>query len=337
MNDRTPSGLDRWVELLAKAMDAVGLNGRRLLWKWNRRQSTLGEAGARGEQMLRSAKGRHKMCPACRALIPRSEKSCPECGASLAGVSTPGPGRLLADLLPGISGATSLLLLVNALLFVLVLMTPEPGGASGGGGMGRMFVFSTNLLLRYGGGLGGLVTLDGEWFRLITPIFLHSGLIHFGFNSFVLLQLGPLAEEACGTPKFWVLYLFAGFSGNVLAQFLSPSPVVGASGAIVGLIGLMLAYGIRRGGIVGSNIKRAMMQYAFYILIFSLLPGISFLSHAGGFVGGFVAGLALPPGPPRTPKEARTWQLLALGCVLLVLYCFYQVAVHGMDFLRYVQ
>ena len=76
-DDPTPSLGDRLVEWLARGVDALGLDGRRLRWRWARRRVALGETAARGEQALRAARGRHKMCPACRALVPRSAEVSP--------------------------------------------------------------------------------------------------------------------------------------------------------------------------------------------------------------------------------------------------------------------
>jgi rhomboid protease GluP len=335
---RQPGLLDRIVDLIAAAMDALGLNGTRFRWKWHRKRAQIGESGMRTEILWRSAKTKHKMCPACRALVPRSARRCPDCGEGLAGVRAPGIGRLLSNILPGATATTSLLLLVNGLFFMLMLILPPATASGQAGGLGRLMSFNTYDLLRLGGGLGSLVAFEGEWWRLVTSIFLHGGLIHFGFNSYVLLQLGPLVEETYGTERFWVIYLASGIAGNLAAQILQPRvPVVGASGAIVGLIGLLLAYGIRRGGVIGGNIRSVMLRYAIYILVFSLLPGISLLSHAGGFAGGFLLGLIVPAAAFRSRSAAAGFQALALAGVLLVLWCFYQVAIHGGDFLRYLQ
>jgi rhomboid protease GluP len=253
-------------------------------------------------------------------------------------VRAPGIGRLLSNIFPGITTTTSLLMLVNGLFFMLLLILPPATASGPDPGLGRLWSFETYDLLRLGGGLGNLVIHDGEWWRLVTAMFLHGGLIHFGFNSYVLLQLGPLVEQTYGTEKFWVVYLFSGIVGGLASELLQPKvTVIGASGAIVGLIGLLLAYGIRRGGITGGNIRSAMLKYALYILVFSLLPGISFLGHAGGFAGGLVIGLVIPVGAFRSRTPALLFQALALAGLGLVLWCFYQVALHGGDFLRYLE
>jgi rhomboid protease GluP len=173
----------------------------------------------------------------------------------------------------------------------------------------------------------------GEWWRLVTPIFLHGGLLHFAFNSYALIQLGPLVEEEYGTERFVVLYLLSGIGGNILSQFLRSTNTVGASGAICGLMGLLLAYGMRRGGAAGGGIRASMTQSAIYMLIFSFLPGIDLLCHVGGFVTGFALGWVVPAGPFRSRAAAVGWDLLLVATLLLVVWCFWQMAQHGADIL----
>ena len=94
---------------MARLMDAVGLNGTRLRWKWNQRRLKLAEGGARAEVLWRSTRGKHKMCPSCRALVARGARRCDDCGTDLGTVSTPGLGRMFSNLLPGATAATSLI------------------------------------------------------------------------------------------------------------------------------------------------------------------------------------------------------------------------------------
>jgi len=102
---------------------------------------------------------------------------------------------------------------------------------------------------------------------------------------------------------------------------------VGASGAIFGLMGLLLAYGWVRGGATGTALRQAMTRYLIYMLVFSVLVrGIDHLNHAGGLVAGALAGLVVPAGEFRNRAEATFWKLLAGLGVLLVVACFYFVA-----------
>ncbi|MBZ5638159.1 MAG: rhomboid family intramembrane serine protease [Acidobacteriia bacterium] len=326
--------LDRLVDLLARGLDALGLNGTRLRWRWNARRRDLGEAGLRTAVIARSARGRFKMCPSCRALVPKSAWTCTECGAGLASVRAPGVGRIVANVLPGATAATGAIFLVNGLLFLLSVLAPAAAVDGATAGASRVISLDIATLLRYGAGFGPLTFKLGEWWRLVTPIFLHGGLLHIGFNSMVLLQLGPLVEEEYGTERFFLVYLVTGITGNLASQLLGTRPTVGASSAILGLMGLLLVYGFRRGGVFGQNLRSAIGRYAIYVFIFSLLPGVDFLSHAGGFAGGCLLGLVVPPGPFRNRATAVLWEGLALAALLLLLGAFFMMARHGADALR---
>ena len=315
-------------------MDAIGLNGTRLRWKWNRKRMQISEAGARAKVTMRSAKGKHKMCPGCRALVPRSTRTCPDCGRELSSVESPGVGRMISNLLPGASAATSLLLLVNGFWFILMVMAQIKAGGAGGGGFSLFGGFDLELGVRFGAGLSeprllsdGTLT-GGEWWRLITPIFLHWGLLHFFFNSYVLLQLGPMVEQIYGTPRFWVIYLACGLAGSAVSQLPRFTITAGASGAIMGLMGLLLVYGWRRGGALGESIKASMIRFGVYILIFSLLmwQRMDHLNHAGGFVCGALLAFFVPDGGYRNRGERVVWQVLSVAGVLLVVLAFYKVA-----------
>lgn len=326
--------LDRLVDLLARGLDALGFNGTRLRWRWNARRRDLGEAGFRAAVITRSARAQFKMCPSCRALVPKSAWTCGECGAGLANVRAPGIGRLVANVLPGATAATGLIFLLNGLLFLLALLAPVSGAEPAAEGAARILRFDVTTLLRYGAGFGPFTFELGEWWRLVTPIFLHGGLLHIVFNTMVLLQLGPLVEEEYGTERFVLVYLVTGITGNLASQFLGRRPTVGASSAILGLMGLLLVYGFRRGGVFGQNLRSAIGRYAIYIFVFSLLPGVDFLSHAGGFAGGCLLGLVVPPGPFRNRATALLWEGLALVSVVVLLAAFYMMATRGDDALR---
>lgn len=331
MNEEpNPNLADRAVELLAQLLDAVGLNGTRLRWRWRQKRLDLAERGMGAEVMLRSARGKHKMCRSCRALVPRSASVCPECETDLRDVRAPGVGRFATNLLPGVSTASSLLMLVNGFWFALTIMAHVKSG--GGGGL--FAFFGGEMLVNFGSGNSWLVLHAGEWWRLITPIFLHGGLIHFGFNMYVLLQLGPVVEEEFGLERFWVLYLAAGISGSLASQIvrffvmtaLDVDPrlryvnTVGASGAIFGMMGLLIVYGWRIGGARGNAMKSGLLRWLFYIVIFSVLVGggIDHFNHLGGFVFGGLAALVVAP-PRAGERTGRGWRIASLAGVLSTL------------------
>ena len=136
--------------------------------------------------------------------------------------------------------------------------------------------------------------ITGEYWRLLTPIFLHGGLMHVVFNSFSLVIFGPVVEKILGKIKFISIYLLSGILANVATLYLGGVYYlhVGASGAIFGIFGV-LAYMIwaRR-----DLIDRANSQLVVTIIIIALVmtfvnPGINIFAH----LFGFIAGMALAP------------------------------------------
>jgi rhomboid protease GluP len=227
--------------------------------------------------------------------------------------------------------ASSLLLLVNGFWFLLMLLADLRVGGGANGPLGVFGHFDGRLLVDFGSGASWL-TLAGEWWRFVTPIFLHAGLLHFAFNSYVLLQLGPLVESEFGTERFWVAYLLCGIAGSAASQLLQPlvigRPVntVGASGAILGLMGILLVHGWRQGA-AGRGLRDAMLRYLLYIVVFSLLVrGVDHFNHAGGLLCGAALGLVLAADRPRQRFVAALWHAASLGFVLLVVVAFLFVA-----------
>lgn len=326
MNSDKPNLLDSIVDWIAGLMDGLGFNGKRLRWKWRQKRSNLGEQSLKTEMAWRAAKTRHKMCQECRALVDRSARTCPTCGASLSKVSTPGISRTLTNLLPGVTAVTGLILLVNGFNFLLLMM----GHAKAGVDMGLFSGFDGELLARFGAGLSfpyqfpdGKVT-GGEWWRLVTPIFMHASMMHFFFNSFLLVQLGPLAQQLYGS-RFWVIYLLCGLSGSAASQLTRPTMMVGASGAIMGLIGLLLVHGLRNRSQLGQAMKSLLIRLIVYTIVLSFLFNIDHRAHAGGFLCGALLAYVLPAGERPSESSALIWNVLSFLGVLLVLLSFAMV------------
>jgi rhomboid protease GluP len=134
-----------------------------------------------------------------------------------------------------------------------------------------------------------LSILDGEYWRLITPIFLHSGIPHLFFNSLSLYYLGPNVEHIYGHKKFLIIYFFAGIMGNVASFAFSPAFGVGASGAIFGLMGALLFFGIEKPIIF----KRGSGMQLIVLFILNIVYGFSVenidnYAHIGGAIAGFL-------------------------------------------------
>jgi rhomboid protease GluP len=141
--------------------------------------------------------------------------------------------------------------------------------------------------------------LQGQYWRLITPMFLHGSLLHIGFNMYALYAIGPALERFYGHWRFALLYLLAGFAGNVLSFAMSPAPSYGASTAIFGLIGAqgIFLYHNRKlfGASARSGLINVILIAAVNLAIGLSSRGIDNWGHIGGLVGGLL--FAILDGP----------------------------------------
>ncbi len=133
--------------------------------------------------------------------------------------------------------------------------------------------------------------IQGQLWRLITPVFLHGSIFHLGFNMYALLIFGPGLEHQYGHGRFLALYMLAGFAGNVLSFLFSPPPSLGASTAIFGLLGAEGIFFYRNREIYGKIGQRALINIivvAGINLVIGLSPGIDNWGHIGGLIGGAI-------------------------------------------------
>ena len=167
--------------------------------------------------------------------------------------------------------------------------------------------------MRLGAKYGPLIAA-GDWWRLLTPIFLHGGLIHLAFNSIVLFDLGPAVEQIYGSHKYIVLYIVTGAAGYVVSFLWHPYSVsVGASGALMGLIGAMIAYGRQHRSRFGDSIKSMYVRWAIYGLIYGfIVPGVDNAAHLGGLGAGLLFGFIVTDMPSITRESIVFWKVLAL-------------------------
>ena len=165
--------------------------------------------------------------------------------------------------------ATNALILINAIAFVWELAT---GALTNG-----------NTLVQHGALYGPLVA-QGEWWRIVTGAFLHGGLLHIALNMFALYQVGLFLEVLLGAPRMLIVYAVSLLGGGIAVVLFNFNEVtVGASGAIFGIFGALVAIGLRLG-----KRGRGLVSQTLPIIVINLAAG-----HIGGLVAGFLAGLVL--------------------------------------------
>jgi rhomboid protease GluP len=153
-------------------------------------------------------------------------------------------------------------------------------------------------LKEWGANVGDL-TLHGEWWRMVTSLFLHGSLLHLLFNMIALWQVGQLVERLFGSVRFTALYLIAGVCGSIASVMWNPHVnSVGASGAIFGIVGGLLAFTRRENSGVPPTVVNDLRGSLFPFLVFNLAAGFLYphtdnAAHLGGLAGGWLAGLLL--------------------------------------------
>jgi len=178
------------------------------------------------------------------------------------------------------------------------------------------------LLVRLGANLGPL-TLGGQYWRLLTCVFLHGNLLHIAFNMWCLWDLGALAESLYGHWTFAVVYLLAGVGGSLGSIVWNPNVLsVGASGAIFGIAGALIAsfylgeFSLPRAAISGS--LRSVVTFVGYNLVFgAILSRVDNAAHVGGLVTGLILGALIAKAAPDRDNPFQRIAVLVLALVLI--------------------
>jgi len=186
---------------------------------------------------------------------------------------------------------TNILVAINVIAYVWELAT----GGTEGPGVARFILF-------------GPAVAQGEWWRIVTGAFLHGSIPHIALNMFALFQVGNIVEQLFGRTRFALLYAVCIVgSGLAVLEYNYNVPTLGASGAIFGLFGALVAVGLRLGkrgrGLIGQVLPVIVINLAFTYAI----PGISAAAHVGGLITGLVAGLVLFMVPSRQREAAYAY------------------------------
>ena len=257
------------------------------------------------------------MCPHCRAFVEPSEKICPYCEGPLG--ATPRQrapsGEAVGGLIPATHFTTFIILAINFGVFVaMMVLSSKLGG-------GDMFGIRGDVADVFGAKNRLAILYYGQWWRLITAGFLHGGIFHILMNSWVLYDLGAQVEHIYGTARFLSIYLISSVGGFLASLLWSPGLSLGASAALCGLIGAMMAYAKRTDQqFVFSFYLRWILMIAVIGLVFSMIDNAA---HFGGLAAGFLVGyVAAPMGPSRSMdavwKGVATIMCLAAAGSMLI-------------------
>jgi rhomboid protease GluP len=257
------------------------------------------------------------VCVSCGYLVGVNDDTCYNCGRRNPGLWGFAPAlRTLGHDLGFVPLVTGLCVIV----YVASLLTTG-GLASGGGLLGLLAPSSYSLLIF---GASGVVPVFSyhRWWTVLSACWLHANLLHIAFNLLWIRQLAPAVAELYGAGRMVVIYVIAGVLGFVLSSlagatlaflpipFLQPAAItVGASGAIMGLMGALIYYGRRTGS---SAVSSTAWNWAIPVFIFGLImPGIDNYAHIGGFAGGYLAGMMLDPLKPERINHIL-WAVICL-------------------------
>lgn len=195
---------------------------------------------------------------------------------------------------------------VSILLFVMMTIS---GGSQ-----------NINVLFNYGAKVNFAIILFNQWWRLITPIFLHIGFAHLAFNLIIVYYLGSQLEMLFGHGKYAILYLLSGIMGNIFSFAFNASVSAGASTAIFGLfVSTIVLSKLYPHQIQFQAIAR---QYGLLIgmnIIFGLLSsGVDNMGHIGGLIGGyFVTYMISKPNYHHSSKDRLKYGLFYVGIALI--------------------
>jgi rhomboid protease GluP len=206
---------------------------------------------------------------------------------------------------------TQIILGADVMVFIAMVLASGPS-----------LDFTGQVMVHFGANFGPL-TLSGQWWRLVTYMFLHGGLMHVAFNMWCLWDLGSLCESLYGRWTFAAIYLITGIAGGLASVGWNPAVLsVGASGAIFGLAGALISsfylgeFSVPRVAIQGT-LRSLLFFVGFNVLFGSMISGIDNACHAGGLVSGLILGALIARLAPQQGSPLRR-AAVVLFVVLIV-------------------
>ena len=211
--------------------------------------------------------------------------------------------------LPPASSVTLLLIGLNAAVFLAMISRGV-----------HVLDPSIESLLLWGADFGPRTIGEGEWWRMLSAMFVHVGVLHLAVNMLALWSGGPVVERMVGSASYLSLYLVSGVFGNAVSLAVNPAvPSAGASGAVFGVYGALVGFLIRHPDAVALNVLRGLRNSAIAFVGFNLIYGfmaehVDMGGHLGGLIAGCACGLALSR--PLTKAALHNRGLRAAGVAL---------------------
>lgn len=262
-----------------------------------------------------------RQCPACGNQTPVETPECIYCGVrSGQGVSDSYKAAseqiFLHAIITRSSPFTMIFIGINVGIFVLMCLA------------GGFAVTSVDplVLVGFGAKQNALIAEHHQYWRLITSIFIHIGIIHLLVNNYALWIIGQEIERIYGSARFVILYLATGIVGSIGSYVFNPQATsAGASGSIFGLFGVMAAFAFRYRKEIPEFISRDIKRRIIPVIFINLLFGFSVRivdnsAHIGGLLSGIALALIVPymrPNERITPAVWRTLQVICLGVILI--------------------
>jgi rhomboid protease GluP len=295
--------------------------------------------------------GRPSICRNCGALIGAGENECHVCGAPLLQATArtiPLHERYNLSYARAVLSRPYLFTIVFLILnfFIFLLMW----GLSGTSSDVLWAGFPEGVLVAFGAKTNYLIGQEHQWWRFVTPVFIHVNLPHVVINMYSLWVIGPWVEKLYGSAKFVVFWVVTGIAG-VVASYLTvipgahpgligsfliktaDEPSAGASGALFGLVGVLFVFGIKYRRELPEGFKRAFGTGMLPIILLNLAIGfvargiIDNAAHVGGLLTG--AALAAAVGYKRPGQSAgvtMAWRVLQVASLIVVAVSFFMVA-----------
>jgi len=229
--------------------------------------------------------------------------------------------------MPTTAPVTYGILSVSCLLYAVSLAATfrETGTLVAPGGIFNIGGIAGDVLQRLGASLPLFIDISQPW-RFVTAVFLHGSIMHIVFNMWVLMDVGPQIEEMYGSARYLFIYVVTGIGGYILSSYFGKFSV-GGSGALLGLIGVLLALTMGRQNTGMQMLRGQLIRWLIYIAVWGFLfPGIDNWAHLGGFASGFLLGKILSDRPPATGDERKRAYAMGWFAALTVVASFVMAA-----------